>query len=259
MALTAFWHPLSLLRGALDRLAGVVYPKSCLSCRVLVQCEGALCAECLRRVRFIEHPLCPVLGIPFAHGVDVGMVSPAAIADPPAFVAARSVTLYDEVARGMVHRLKYNDRADLALPMARWMLRASDGLLERADIVIPVPLHRGRLFSRRYNQSAELARAVARIAGKAYSPTILLRHRATVQQVGLGQKARETNVRGAFMVPAKAQERLSGKRVLLVDDVYTTGATVNAASRALRRGGAAEVYVLTFARVHGVRLAGHET
>lgn len=177
------------------------------------------------------------------------MVSPAAIADPPDFTRARAVVLYNEVARLLVHRLKYKDRTDLALTMARWMMRASDGLLEEADVVLPVPLHRRRLVWRRYNQSAELARAICRLSERLYGPDVLIRRRATRQQVGLSATARQANVRGAFAVRPEQKPMLAGRRILLVDDVLTTGATVNAAARVLRRAGAASVDVLTFARV----------
>ncbi|WP_099867948.1 ComF family protein [Pararhizobium haloflavum] len=228
-------------------LVGLFFPTTCLACAVMVQREGALCVECWKGLQFIEEPVCPVLGVPFSYQVDEGTVSPAAMANPPAFDAARSAVLYDDIARLLVHRLKYKDRAELALPMARWMLRAGAGIIESSDIVLPVPLHRARLLLRRYNQAAELGRTLSGLAGKPFGADVLIRRRATRQQVGLGQKAREANVRGAFKV--KRPEDVMGRNVLLIDDVFTTGATVNAAARALRRAGAAKICILTFARV----------
>lgn len=131
--------------------------------------------------------------------------------------------------------------------MALWMMRAGWQELEAADAVLPVPLHRWRLLSRRYNQSAELSRALAGLVGLPHLPGSLLRRRATGRQVGLGRKARQRNVDGAFVVPPSFVETVAGRRLVLVDDVYTTGATVNAAARALKRAGAAHVAVLTFA------------
>jgi ComF family protein len=233
----------------LSRLVGIVYPPTCMGCGILVRRPGGLCAKCWSGLRHIEPPVCPVLGIPFGHQVEEGTLSLAAMAKPPAFTRARAAVLYDEVAKLLVHRLKYNDRAELALPMAGWMMRAAGEFIADCDRVIAVPLHRRRLLTRRYNQSAELARALARLSGKPLDAESLVRRRATLQQVGLGQKARERNVRGAFSVPEARRGEILGARIALIDDVYTTGATVNAAARALLRAGAADVSVVTFARV----------
>lgn len=227
----------------------LLFPPVCLGCRDLVASPGTLCAECWPAVRFLERPWCPVMGTPFPHDMGEGYLSGEAIADPPPFARARSAVAYGGVASRMVQALKFSDRTDLAPWMARWMLRAASELIPDADLVVPVPLHRRRFFSRRFNQSAELARAFARLSGLCYGPEVLVRRRVTRRQVGLGARQREENVRGAFLVPPEGEMALRGKRVILVDDVYTTGATVGAATRALKRGGAREVDVLTFARV----------
>ncbi len=171
------------------------------------------------------------------------------MADPPPFERARAAVLYNDPARALVHRLKYNDRTDLALTMARWMMRAGKDLIESSDRVVSIPLHRRRFLARRYNQSAELARSIARGGSLPYLPEALVRTRATRSQVGLGLAARIDNVQGAFSVPDVSKAAISGRNLLLVDDVYTTGATVKAATRALLRAGASCVSVLTFARV----------
>jgi ComF family protein len=132
--------------------------------------------------------------------------------------------------------------------LAEWMIRASDGAVASAEAIVPVPLHAFRLWGRRFNQSAELARAIAQLSGKPYHPNVLKRVRRTSRQVGLARQAREDNVRGAFAVSERGKTDLEGKRIVLVDDVYTTGATVSAATRALKRAGAGQVTVLTFAR-----------
>ena len=182
------------------------------------------------------------------------MLSPEAIADPPPFGRLRAAVLYDGLAARLVAALKYGDRTDLAVLMAGWMARAGRELLETADLVVPVPLHRGRLWRRRLNQAAELARHLVhqekrRGQALAFAPTALVRAKATRSQVGLGRELRRANVRGAFAVPRWWKEAVAGKRVLLVDDVFTTGATVASATRALKRAGASEVDVLCFARV----------
>lgn len=200
-------------------------------------------------MRFIERPYCEILGRPFTQDLGKGFLSAEAIAQPPDFDRLRSATVHDRVARQLVHSLKYQDRTDLAPMMAQWMIRASDGALDQADLVLPVPLHRFRFFSRKYNQSAELARHISRATGKPFNTEALVRVKRTKQQVGLGNKAREDNVRGAFRISDAGKSDLFGRRVVLVDDVYTTGATVNAAARALRRAGVADITVLTFAMV----------
>lgn len=210
---------------------------------------AALCPECWGTVRFIERPYCEITGLPFDHDRGEGMVSPDAIANPPPYHRARAAVFHDGVARKMVHGLKYSDRADLAAMMSVWMARAGRDVIDDSDVIVAVPLHRGRLFARRYNQSAELARQLAGISGKPFLAGAMRRVRATRQQVGLGLRARQDNVRGAFLVQAGQAQRLLGLKVLLVDDVFTTGSTVEAATRALLRVGARQINVLTFARV----------
>ena len=209
--------------------------------------HGALCQACWRDISFIERPYCEVLGRPFEHDLGAGFLSAEAIADPPVFDRLRAVCLFDGTARDLVHGLKYNDRTELAPMMARWMARAGKEVVEASDVIVPVPLHRWRLFSRRFNQAADLARALSVETGKPMLGNALRRRRNTAQQVGLGKAAREANMKGAFEVAAHGKAELFGKHVLLVDYVYTTGATVSAVTRALRRAGAVKVDVLTFA------------
>ena len=208
-----------------------------------------LCGACWSRLKLLERPWCPVMGTPFMHEMGDGFLSAEAIADPPPFERARAAVVYGGVARDMVQGLKYQDRTDLAPWMAKWMMRAGGELVADADVIVPVPLHWRRFFRRKFNQSAELGRAVSRQSGVPLAPSALKRVKLTRQQVGLERKEREDNVRGAFRVPPEAEIEIAGRRVLLIDDVYTTGATVGAATRALMKGGAAAVDVLTFARV----------
>jgi len=230
-------------------LMRLVYPPVCAGCGQMTDQAAALCPVCWGTVAFIERPYCDITGLPFDHDRGEGLVSPQAIANPPPYAKARSAVLYDGVARKIVHRLKYSDRTDLSPMMAAWMVRAGRDVIEDSDVIVAVPLHRGRLFARRYNQSAELARMLGRLAGKPFLPGVMRRIRSTRQQVGLGLRARQDNVRGAFFAAPAQAHRLNGLKVLLVDDVLTTGATVEAATRALLRGGARQVNVLTFARV----------
>jgi ComF family protein len=189
------------------------------------------------------------MGTPFSHDMGEGFLSAEAIANPPPFRRARAAVSYEGVAQNIVAGLKYADRTELAPWMARWMARAGAELIADAEIIVPVPLHRRRFLIRRFNQSAELARTLGLMTGLSFAPEAIRRVKQTRQQVGLGARERENNVRGAFRVPTEAEIKVRGRQVLLVDDVYTTGATVSAVSRALRRGGAEAVDVLTFARV----------
>jgi ComF family protein len=238
-----------LTRNLAQQLFGLMFPPVCAGCEKHVAQPGSLCGQCWSKVRFIEKPYCPVLGIPFSHDLGAEILSAEAIAEPPPFRHARSVAVHEGVIRDMVHRLKYNDRTDLGPWMAGWMKRAGGELLDDCDIIVPVPLHAWRFWFRRFNQSAELARHLARSSGKTFDPDALKRVKQTKQQVGLGLNERVLNVRGAFKVPVAQEIKVRGRNVLLIDDVYTTGATVKAASRALLRGGAANVDVLTFGRV----------
>jgi len=232
-------------------LLDLLYPPLCLGCDKAVAHADALCPACFKKLRPITAPLCPVLGLPFEVSLGPDARSAEAIADPPPFDRARSAVLYNEVARALVSRLKYGDRPEIARFCARLMAQAGHELWGDDAVLVPVPLHRTRQFSRRYNQSTELARALSRLTGMPSDPTLVVRRKNTRQQVGLSGDARQRNVAGAFQARADLQLRLRGRRVILIDDVMTTGATVKAVTRALKAKGAAHIDVMTFARVSG--------
>ncbi|MCO6392548.1 ComF family protein [Aliihoeflea aestuarii] len=232
-----------------DGATSLFFPPICLGCRRIVAAGGTLCGSCWGEVHFLEQPWCAVSGVPFVMDMGEGAISPAVMASPPAYDRSRAAVAYDGAARRLAQSLKYQDRTDLAPWLARWMARAGREILADADMLVPVPLHRQRFLTRRFNQSAELARAVARISGVAFVPEAAIRIKKTVPQVGLKSKEREDNVRAAFKVPDRAAERVRDQHVCIVDDVYTTGATVAALATCLRKAGAREISVLTFARV----------
>ena len=231
------------------RAADIVLPPTCPGCRAALANSNALCSRCWSEIRYIEPPLCPVYGTPFAYQLGDGILSAEALADPPPFRRARAAAIYGDVARRLVHQLKYHDRPDLAEVMAVAMRRAGRTLLAECSLIVPVPLYRWRLWQRRFNQAAALAACLSRLSGVPHDSFVLQRFKSTRRQVGLSALQRQENVRGAFRVPDDMRARIASEAVLLVDDVYTSGATAKAASRALLRAGAAAVDVLTFARV----------
>jgi len=230
-------------------LLDLAYPPVCLNCDAPTATADTLCPACFKALRPITAPLCPVMGLPFAVALGPDALSAEAIADPPPFGRARSAVIYNEVARTVVSRLKYGDRPELARFCASLMASAGHELWGGAPLLVPVPLHAARQRQRRYNQSAELAQALGRITGLAVDPSLVLRTRKTRQQVGLSGDGRARNVAGAFAVHPDIVLRARGRRVVLVDDVYTTGATIKAVTRTLLRGGIETVDVVSFARV----------
>jgi ComF family protein len=253
------------MRG-LRRLGGAVLdtllPPRCLSCSAIVPSQGTLCADCFRGVTLIGEPLCHRCGVPFLHaGQGVAeqpggpLHCPKCARTPPEYGQARAAYLYDKASRRLVLPLKYADRTELAGPLARQMAYAGRGLLARAELLVPVPLHRRRLLGRRYNQAALLAWKLSRLSGLPCVPDLLRRRRATRALGEMGAAARLVALEGAFHLPRASLGRLRGRRLLLVDDVLTSGATANACARLLLAAGAASVDVLAAARVPDPSLA----
>ncbi len=239
---------LGRVRHGLRRALDVVLPPLCIACRVPVSDHGALCPQCWAQVTFIRPPVCDRLGTPLPYALGQGALSAEAIDNPPAFDHARGALLFDGVGQQLIHGLKYADRLTLAPVLARWMVHAGEDVLTGADLLLPVPLHWTRLFRRRFNQAAELARHIHLATGIAWSSDSLLRQKATPHQTGLNRDDRHENVADAFVV-REGDERIAGAHVVLVDDVLTTGATADACARVLRRAGARRVDVLVAARV----------
>jgi ComF family protein len=237
-----------------NRVLDVVLPPRCLKCGTTVDAVGALCADCWPAIAFLASPQCAACGLPFEFDLGPDALCGACAGERPAFERARAAFRYDEGSKDLILRFKHADRTDSSPAFARWMARAGAALLTDADLIAPVPLHWLRLFMRRYNQAALLASALGDLAGKPAVNDLLLRRRRTPSQGGLGALARRRNVAGAFAVDSRRRMLLQDKRVLLVDDVLTTGATVSACASVLLRAGAGAVDVLTLARV--VRIAG---
>jgi ComF family protein len=228
-------------------LLDLIVPPLCLGCKVPLADQDALCAACWSDIDFIRAPLCDRLGIPLPYDAGEGAVSAAALARPPAYDRARAVARHDGIMRKLVHGLKYADRHDANRLFGRWMNSAAQPFRAETDLIVPVPLHRWRLWRRRFNQAAILASAIGRETGIPVAMGSLERRQQTQTQVGLSADQRRRNVQGAFAVSAKGVSSIAGRSILLVDDVLTTGATAEACARALRRAGAARVNVVALA------------
>lgn len=239
------------LRTALRFAVDAILPPLCPACSRPLTDDGAVCATCWSRLSFIARPYCERLGIPLPHDAAPGALSARAIAAPPAFGRARAAVVYDDVAGSLVHALKYGDRMEIAPMMGRWMAVAGAELTARADALVPVPLHWRRLFARRFNQAAALAAVMADLSGIRVLGGALTRIRPTPQQVGLTRAERAGNVQSAFRVPEAGRADVRGRRLIVVDDVMTTGATAESCARTLLRAGASNVDVIVFACVSG--------
>ena len=236
-------------RAAVD----AVLPPRCLACGEIVGEPDSLCGPCWSAITFFAPPCCAVCGLPFPHPMGEGAVCGDCARQQPSWDKARAVLRYDRHSRRLVLMLKHGDQTHLAGAFGRWMHRAGGEVLAGADLLMPVPLHWTRLLARRFNQSALLAQAIRAAAG---GPPIaadwLIRRRRTPSQGTLGPLARARNVRGAFAL--RRGRSVAGKRIVLIDDVLTTGATAEECARVLRRAGAAYVGVLVLARA--VRAGG---
>ncbi|WP_240035638.1 ComF family protein [Hwanghaeella grinnelliae] len=232
-------------RAGLDLLL----PPRCPETGALISGAPGVSADAWRNLHFLAGPCCECCGLPFDIDLPGGTLCAACEASAPRYDRARAVLAYDEFSKSLLLNLKHGDRTDIAPLLGGWLRRAGDGLIRNADIVAPVPMHRSRLFRRRFNQAGLLAAGMTQGTGHRPALDLLERIRATPTQGHLSRLARSRNVRGAFAVRAKYRGQLDGKRVLLVDDVFTTGATVEECARVLRRAGVKFVDVITVARV----------
>lgn len=245
MQLSLSQLPARAWRGFVD----LVTPSQCLGCGLPVGEPASLCIACWIKLQHLDEPVCDMLGTPFAYDQGAGTLSVAALANPPEWDRSRAAVLFDDASRGLVHGLKYEDRQEAGVLMARMMARAGRALIAEADMLLPVPLYRWRLWQRRFNQSAFLAHEIARISAKPWRADVLLRAKRTKSQVGLDHAARRKNVKGAFIVVPGAVAAVAGGNLLLIDDVRTTGATAEACALVLKAAGAAKVSLLSFALV----------
>ncbi len=236
------------IAGASHWLLDAAFPPCCPSCSVAVEAQGNFCSECFLQLRQIAPPLCSRCGIPFAFDIGAGTQCPECLANPPAFDSARAALVYDAVSAPLVRSLKFHDQYSGIGRISRMMQSALGDHAAMVDFIVPVPLHWRRLVGRRYNQSALLAYALASLLEVPCLPSALKRVQHTTPQMRLHRDERLKNVKRAFAVPEGARAGLTGKTLLLVDDVVTTGATVDACACALKEAGASAVHVVALAR-----------
>ncbi len=235
-------------RAAFRSAADLVLPPLCIVCRTPIGSHGLVCGSCFAGIDFIVPPLCTRLGVPLPSDAGEPYLSDAAIASPPICDRARAIARYSQTMRDLIQGFKYGDRQEGLRLFTRWLARAGKDLLADADLVVPVPLYRSRLWARRFNQSALLAQGLSRQTGVPADCFALKRTRRTASQVGLTAAQRKRNVEGAFKVEPGRVGAIDGKSVVVVDDVITTGATVEACARILKRAGTARVDVFALAR-----------
>lgn len=236
---------------AIGRLAGGIIdfalPPRCPGCGAVTAGDHQFCADCWGRLDFLAAPACRTCGEPIGLIEEAGAQCAECLADPPAIDAMRAAVAYGAIARALALRLKHARRPGIAITMARLMRRHLDG--SDAPLLVPVPLHRWRIWRRGFNQSALIAHALARDAGCTVAVDALVRSRQTPVLRGLGAAARARAVRGAFRVGDAGRAAIKGRRIVLIDDVHTSGATADACARALKKAGAARVDLLCWARV----------
>ena len=231
-----------------NALLNLLFPPQCLHCDVIVPKHGTLCQPCWQKIQFITEPMCVCCGLPFDYSMGEGALCGECLREHPAYGHGRAVFRYNEYSGALVTKLKYHDQAYLAAVYGAWLAQAGAPLIAASDVIVPVPLHYWRFVGRRYNQSALLAQALSKKCGLTCLPNGLMRTRKTLSQTGLSRSQRENNVRGAFAVTPRFLDRIKDKTILLIDDVMTTGATIDACSKALLKAGAVNVNVLTLAR-----------
>lgn len=236
-----------------DALIDLALPPLCLNCDAPVSRNQSLCPDCWKAISFISDPCCQRCGLPFEVPVEAGTLCTDCLTDPPEYTAGRSVFLYDDASKQMILKFKHGDQLHPATAMGEWLAKAASDFMPQMEVIIPVPLHFWRLWRRRYNQAALLAQKISQLIGKPVALQALQRVKATHSQGHHNRAERHQNMRHAFRVNPARRGQIEGKNVLLVDDVLTTGATLNECCRTLQKAGARAIYVVTLARAKGLR------
>lgn len=236
----------------LQYLINAVLPPRCIRCGKILSERNGLCAECFQKIRFVSEPYCKRCGFPFLSESEqynsVGQLCGECMKEKrPLFILRRFAFIYDDESKNLILGFKFLDRTNYAETLANMLRRAgADIWKEKPDLLIPVPIHRKRLLERRYNQSALLVQCLSKQTGICADFTSLQRVRHTVPQVELSGSARRNNLKHAFAV--KAIDKIKGKKVVLIDDVETTGSTLKECAKVLKKAGVAKIYALTLSR-----------
>lgn len=232
----------------LSNLLDLLFPPQCLNCDTIVPTHGTLCMGCWQKIQFISDPVCAACGLPFDYDIGSHALCGQCLHVRPSYTHARAVFRYDEHSHKLITRFKYSDQTGFAKTYGVWLAKAGTDLLKQTDIIIPVPMHYFRFVRRHFNQSALLAQELARKTGIDYIPDALWRHKYTIPQLGLSKKGRKDNVKGAFSINRRYAETIKNKNILLVDDVMTTGSTIEQCAKTLLKSDAMRVNILTLAR-----------
>jgi ComF family protein len=241
-------QPARIAHRLATKMLDFALPPRCPGCGTITPDPHSFCLECWSSLDLLGEPCCACCGLPWPYEQPAESLCAGCLGEPPAFERLRAAVAYGPVARKVALKLKYGGRPGLAETMARLMDRHAGAVLPDA-LLIPVPLHRWRIWGRGYNQAALIARALARRTRRDVQVDLLRRVKATPSLRGLGRRARADAVRGAFAIDPEARKLIAGRSVLLVDDVYTSGATAGGCARALKRAGASRVDIICWARV----------
>jgi ComF family protein len=236
------------LKPVLNHLLDIIYPPRCISCGDNVHENGSICAKCWSDINFITNPQCNICGFPFDFEVSADALCSGCIKTKPSFSKARAVFIYDDASYNMIKSLKYHDKTENCAAYARWMSRVGSEMINDTDIIIPVPIHFSKLILRKYNQAALLAHGLAKTSNKKILSNAIIRKKNTKSQAEFSYKERFNNIKGAFKINSEYLDALKNKNRLLIDDVITTGATVEECTKMLLRAKVAKVEVLTLAK-----------
>ena len=227
-----------------------IFPSECYVCKKCIDTDG-LCEDCISKLEFITKPYCPTCGYPFEFYMydNDSNLCPSCIKKSFNFDMARSVAIYNEMAKNIILPFKHADRTEFANLIAKLMINNYDSFIKSVDIILPIPIHLFRMIKRKYNQSSLIGNIIAKHYSKPIYYNVLNRIKNTASQGHLGIKERKQNLKNAFSI--KHSDKIKDKIILLVDDVFTTGTTINECSKILKKYGAKKIFVITFARVIG--------
>ncbi len=236
-----------MIKKLIENLLSSIFPKTCLICNRIIN-GGNFCLEDWNRLHFLQTPACNICFQPFEFKIDDEMVCGKCLQKPPEYFKALAVFNYDEASKTLITKFKYFDQINLAKYFAELMFKQAKEILPDVDFIAPIPLHKLRIISRKYNQSALLAKNIATLGDKKLLLDLLIRTKNNKPQASLNQRMRRKNVVGIFKAKERYYQEIKGRNVLLIDDVITTGSTIESCCKVLKKAGVAKIYVLTLAK-----------